>query len=68
MPKVQDMHPHELAHVWGQCLETCYRYEHKSGMQSHDMRMSGRIAEMRSMEQSVGHYRRQAAKESIKVG
>ena len=46
--------PHELAHKWAKGLGTRPDMSIKVGCISHDMRILGRIVEVRSTEQSVG--------------
>ena len=47
------LNPRELAHKWGKDLGTRPDMSIKVGCTSHDMRILGRIVEVRSMEQSV---------------
>ena len=54
IPGYQSLYPPELAQRWVNDLGTRPKHEHKSGTQSHDMRMFCRIVRARSAEQSVG--------------
>ena len=54
MPGSKSLNPHELAHKWVKDLETRPDMSIKVGCISHDMRILGRIVEVRSTEQSVG--------------
>ena len=54
MPESKDLSPHELAQKWVKDLGTRPDMSIKAGCISHDMRILGRIAGVRSTEQSVG--------------
>ena len=54
MPGSKGLNPHELAHRWVKDLGTRPDMSIKVGCISHDMRILGRIVEVRSTEQSVG--------------
>ena len=54
MPGSKGLSPHELAHKWVKGLGTRPNMSIKAGCISHDMRILGRIVEVRSTEQSAG--------------
>ena len=54
MPGSKGLSPHELAHKWVKDLGTRPNMSIKAGCISHDMRILGRIVEVRSTEQSAG--------------
>ena len=54
MPGSKDLSPRELAHEWVKGLGTRPDMSIKVGCISHDMRILGRIVEVRSTEQSAG--------------
>ena len=54
MPGSKGLSPHELAHKWVKDLGTRPDMSIKVGCISHDMRILGRIVEVRSTEQSEG--------------
>ena len=54
MPGSKGLSPHELTHKWVKDLGTRPNMSIKVGCISHDMRILGRIVEVRSTEQSAG--------------
>ena len=54
MPGSKGLSPHELAHKWVKDLGARPNMSIKAGCISHDMRILGRIVEVRSTEQSAG--------------
>ena len=54
IPESKELNPHELARKWVKDLGSRPDMSIKVGCISHDMRILGRSARMRSMEQSEG--------------